>query len=253
MHKHDTALMSPGDLLAALGLLTRLPVILDTDRAVARGAAAAWAYPLVGIVVGVIVAATVPFMLWVQLPGGIIAGLILLLQVVLAGAMHEDGLADCADGFWGGWTPQKRLAIMKDSHVGVYGICALALTLLLRWLALVVIVSVGAYWVALMAVGALSRASMVAVMAALPNARSNGLSRSVGRPPSGAVWLALALGAGASILLGFGWLILVCAVATVACAVIAKAKIGGQTGDVLGATQQITEVAMLIALTTMVI
>jgi len=253
LYKHDTTLISAIDLPAALGLLTRLPIEVETDRAVARGAAAAWAYPLVGVIVGIGLASTVPLLLWLGLPGGVIAGLVLLFQVLVTGAMHEDGLADCADGFWGGWTVQRRLAIMKDSHIGVYGISALILVFLLRWLGLVVIVSVGAYWVAFMAVGALSRASMVAVMAALPHARTNGLSHSVGKPPMGSVWLALALGAAISLFCGYPWLILIAVGAATVCALIARAKIGGQTGDVLGATQQIVEVSLLIALTTMVI
>lgn len=228
LYKHDTPLIDPVDLPAALGLLTRLPVVVDGARAGARGAAAAWAYPLVGVILGVILAALVPLMVLVGLPSGIIAGLVLALSVILTGAMHEDGLADTADGLWGGWDRARRLAIMKDSHIGVYGVCAIGLALLLRWLALVVIVSVGAYWVAFIAVGALSRASMVVIMAVLPNARTNGLSQQVGRPPQATVWLTLVLGAAVALLCGYLWLVLVAGVATLICGLIAKAKIGGR-------------------------
>lgn len=251
MYKHDKALFDRVDLPAALGLLTRLPVSVQSARAMDRGAASAWAYPLVGVVLGVILAASVALMAWAGLPSGIIAGLILAGSVILTGAMHEDGLADSADGLWGGWDRARRLEIMKDSHIGVYGVCAIALSLLIRWLALVAIVAIGSYWVAFIAIGALSRTGMVVLMAVLPHARANGLSRSVGRPPAAATWLAIGFGAGFAVLCGYPWLILVAAGATAFCGLVARTKIGGQTGDILGATQQITEIALLITVVSM--
>ena len=246
LRKDDTGFIAAIDLPAALGLLTRLPVAVDVKKATARGAAAVWAYPLVGVILGVILAALVPLLTLIGLPGGIIAALILALSVILTGAMHEDGLADTADGLWGGWERARRLEIMKDSRIGVYGVCAIALALLLRWLALVVIVSVGGYWVAFIAVGALSRAGMVALMATLPHARSDGLSQSVGRPPEAPVWLGLGLAAVFALLMGMWALIPLALVTTVFCGLIAKAKIGGQTGDILGATQQVNEIVLLL-------
>ena len=248
LYKHDNALIDRVDLPAALGLLTRLPVVVDGARAVDRGAAAAWAYPLVGVVLGVILTAATAVMIWIGIPAGIVAGLVLAGSIVMTGAMHEDGLADSADGLWGGWDKARRLEIMKDSHIGVYGVCAIALSLLLRWLALVAIVSMGAYWVAFITAGAVSRAAMVVLMAALPNARGGGLSKTVGRPAQGAVWLAMGIAAGFAILCGYPQAILVAFAAGVGCGLIARSKIGGQTGDILGATQQITEIAVLIAI-----
>lgn len=248
MYKPDNALIDRVDLPAALGLLTRLPVVVDGTRAMDRGAGSAWAYPLVGVVVGVILAAATAVMIWAGIPAGIVAGLVLAGSVVMTGAMHEDGLADSADGLWGGWNKARRLEIMKDSHIGVYGVCAIALSFLIRWLALVAIVSMGAYWVAFITAGAVSRASMVVLMAILPNARDGGLSRSVGRPAQGTVWLAVLIAGGLALLCGYPWTILVAAIATAICALITRAKIGGQTGDILGATQQVTEMAVLIAI-----
>lgn len=248
MYKHDKRLIAAIDLPAALGLLTRLPVTVDGTRAMDRGAASAWAYPLVGVVLGVILAAATSVMLWIGIPSGIAAGLVLAGAVIMTGAMHEDGLADSADGLWGGWDKARRLAIMKDSHIGVYGVCAVGLSLLLRWLALVVIVSMGAYWVAFIAAGAVSRAAMVVLMAILPNARDGGLSRSVGRPSSAAVWLAVAIAIGVALLCGYPWIIVTATVAALCCGAIARAKIGGQTGDILGATQQVTEIVALITI-----
>jgi adenosylcobinamide-GDP ribazoletransferase len=252
LYKHDNALIDRVDLPAALGLLTRLPIAVDSTRAMDRGAASAWAYPLVGVVLGVILAAATALLKSVGIPSGIIAGLILAGSVVITGAMHEDGLADSADGLWGGWNKARRLEIMKDSHIGVYGVCAIALSLLLRWLTLVVIVSLGAYWVAFITAGAVSRDSMVVVMAALPNARDGGLSKTVGRPATATVWLAVAFAAGFALLCGYPWVILVAIAATFICALVARAKIGGQTGDILGATQQVTEIATLIAIVVMI-
>jgi adenosylcobinamide-GDP ribazoletransferase len=248
LYKHDNSLIAAIDLPAALGLLTRLPVTVDGTHAMDRGAASAWAYPLVGVVLGVILAAATSVMLWLGLPSGIVAGLVLAGAVILTGAMHEDGLADSADGLWGGWDKDRRLAIMKDSHIGVYGVCAIGLSLLIRWLALVVIVSLGAYWVAFIAAGAVSRAAMVVLMAMLPNARDGGLSRSVGRPPTGTVWVAVVIAIGFALLCGYPWVIMTAAIAALCCGAIARAKIGGQTGDILGAAQQVTEMVALITI-----
>jgi len=252
LYKHDTPLVDRIDLPAALGLLTRLPIVVDGEKAVARGAASAWAYPLVGVIIGVICATAATLFIAIGLPAGIVAGLILALSAVLTGAMHEDGLADSADGLWGGWDKARRLAIMKDSHIGVYGVCAIALSLLLRWLALSTIVAMGAYWVALIAIGALSRCAMVVVMATLLPARNSGLGKSVGRSPANTTWLAIAIGIGVAVLTGYPLLVLFAALATLACGWIASAKIGGQTGDILGATQQVTEIVTLIVLVAMI-
>ena len=252
MPKDDNKVIAAIDLPAALGLLTRLPIAVDGTSAIARGAASAWAYPLVGVVLGVIVAAATTVMVWAGLPAGIVAGLVLAAYVIITGAMHEDGLADSADGLWGGWDKARRLEIMKDSHIGVYGVCAIGLSLLIRWLALNVIVSMGAYWVAFIAAGAVSRAAMVVLMANLPNARDGGLSQSVGRPPPMAVWLAVIIATGFVLLCGYVWVILPAAIATLCCGLIAKAKIGGQTGDILGATQQVTEMVTLITIVVLI-
>ena len=110
------------DVLSAFSLLTRVP-LPDHNF---TGAKSAWAWPLVGVVVGLTVALVAQAGLhWYV--GGV---LVVLVQIMLTGAMHEDGLADCADGFWGGSTRDRRLDIMKDSRIGVMGatfICAILL------------------------------------------------------------------------------------------------------------------------------
>ncbi len=224
---------------------------MDGEKAIARGAASAWAYPLVGVIVGVGLAALASVMLGLGIPAGIVAALIVAVSVIITGAMHEDGLADSADGLWGGWDKPRRLAIMKDSHIGVYGVCAIALTLLIRWLALSAIIAFGIHWMALIVAATLSRTSMVMLMATLPNAGGGGLSQSVGRPATKTTWLAIGIGAVVAIACGYAGMIVVAAVATLACGLIARAKIGGQTGDILGATQQITELFVLITIVAM--
>ena len=248
MFKHDTALIARIDLPAAIGLLTRLPVFVDGEKASLRGAAAAWTYPLVGVIIGVGLAIFASLLLALNIPAGIAAVLVLGASVIVTGAMHEDGLADAADGLWGGWDKARRLEIMKDSHIGVYGVCALALAFLIRWLALTAIIAFGIHWMALIVTATLSRTSMVALMASLPNARTGGLSQSVGRPATRTSWLAVVIGAVVAIGCGFAGMVLVAAAATIACGLIAHAKIGGQTGDILGATQQVTEITVLIAI-----
>jgi adenosylcobinamide-GDP ribazoletransferase len=164
----------------------------------------------------------------------------------VTGAMHYDGLADSLDGLWGGWSPKQRLDIMKDSHIGVYGVVGLTCILGLQ-ATLYGQLAAQSLW-PILGVMALSRAMMVPLMTALPNARGTGLSASVGRPAPQTASLALALGAAVAALSG-AWPALIGApLGAWAVAAIAKRKIGGQTGDILGACQQCAETCALICL-----
>ena len=253
MAKGDISPVHWHDIPAAAGLLTRVPVRVNTDLAMQRGARAAWAYPIVGLKIAVALIGLGMIAQWAGIAPQIVAGLMLATSVILTGAMHEDGLADSADGLWGGWTKDKRLAIMKDSRTGAYGVLALILGLLLRWSALTAILQTDHWMAALIATAMLSRAAMVAIMTGLPNARDTGLSQSVGRPTPATAWLAIGVATlGAAVTLGLtaGTLLIVAAVITSLWAGIAHQKIGGQTGDILGATQQLTEIALLITLAT---
>jgi adenosylcobinamide-GDP ribazoletransferase len=244
----DTTRPQAFDVLAALGLLTRLPITVDGVRATARGAAAAWAWPLAGALVGLIGGLAGAAALGLGLPAGLAAALTLATQALVTGAMHEDGLADSADGLWGGWDRARRLAIMKDSHIGTYGVLALVLSLIARWSALMALLPLPGALAILVAVGGLSRAPMAVLMAWLPNARDGGLSHSVGRPEAATAALASVVAFG----LAFGLLgavalpaALLIAGATLAFGAYARRRIGGQTGDILGAAQQLAEVLML--------
>ncbi|MCG3267233.1 adenosylcobinamide-GDP ribazoletransferase [Yoonia sp. I 8.24] len=250
MNNRDQKLIEFADLPAAIGLLTRLPVPMSQTRAVARGAAAAWAYPLAGALIGIILAAAVSVFTWIGLPIGMVAALVIGVNIIITGAMHEDGLADSADGLWGGWDRARRLEIMKDSHIGTYGVLALALSLLIRWLGLSAMIALDIYWAGLMAIAVLSRGGMVILMAAMKNARDAGLSKSVGRPTAATAWAAVAIAALIAAVLGQFAMIVVAPFVVLACGLIARAKIGGQTGDILGATQQITEITLLLVILT---
>lgn len=238
------------DLASACALLTRLPVPAHAPR----GAAAAWAWPVAGAAVGALAGALGAGALAAGLPAGAAAALVLAAAAALTGALHEDGLADSFDGLWGGRSPAARLAIMKDSRVGSFGVLALVVVTLLRWSALAALASAagGGLIAAAAAAGALSRAPMAAVMAALPNARGSGLSAATGRPaPRTAALAALAALALAAACTGAAALpaALAAAAAALWIATAARARIGGQTGDILGCTQQLAEAAALLALT----
>lgn len=251
MPKNDSPPIALTDLAVAFVLLSRLPLPALPDQAFARQASASWAFPLVGAVLALLAGGLGWAALGLGLPVGIAAGLVLGAQVMLTGAMHEDGLADTADGLWGGFTPDRRLEIMKDSAIGTYGVLALILSLGLRWAALTLLVPTGL--AALIAAATLSRAPLAMLMTTLPPARVTGLSAGIGTPGWAASLIALFLGAGVAVLaVGPVALILMLLgmVTTGAVATLARAKIGGQTGDILGATQQTVEIVVLLGLLT---
>ncbi len=247
MRKNDTARPRMTDPVVAAALLTRLPLPRLPDRAFAHQAGAAWAFPLVGAVVALLAGGAGCIALSLGLTAPVAAGVVLAVQIAVTGAMHEDGLADTADGFWGGSTRARRLEIMRDSAIGSYGVLALILSVGLRWSALAALLPHGLAPV--FAAATLSRAALPALMAGLPHARADGLSRRVGTTPPASAALAALLG------LGLGWLalgpaVLIAALALTAAvaglAVLARNRIGGQTGDVLGAAQQLAELTVLL-------
>ncbi|MES2915768.1 MAG: adenosylcobinamide-GDP ribazoletransferase [Pseudomonadota bacterium] len=243
----DIALRLPHDLLSAFALLSRLP--LPNHRG--TGASSAWAWPLVGAALGALGATLASGALWLGVSPGVTAALVLALGAMLTGGLHEDGLSDTADGLYGGWTRERRLEIMKDSRVGSYGVLALVLVTLARWSALTALLVFGNHWAALVATGALSRAPMALIMALLPNARGTGLSHSTGQPSPTTALIGLALAVALAVTLtGWGAVPMLFAVlgVTLWLAYTALRRIGGQTGDILGATQQLAEVVCLTVL-----
>ena len=256
MQRPDRLLVAPIDIPAALGLLTRLPVRVDVERARDRGPASAWAYPLAGALVGALAAAVAAFAGWLGLGAPLAALAALATAMIVTGALHEDGLSDSADGLWGGWDAAHRLKIMKDSSIGAFGTLALIVSVGARWAALTALIAADQATLALIATGALSRAPLPMLMHGLPNARETGLSTHAGRPSLATASLAAAVALIlAALTIGTATLpaALITAFTAFATARIAKAKIRGQTGDILGATQQLCEIAILATLTAVLI
>ncbi len=215
--------------------------------------------PLAGAIIGLVGAAVLALALRLGLPPMVAAAAAVTALVAATGAFHEDGLADTADGFGGGTTPARKLEIMTDSRIGTYGGAALVLSLLLRvtLIASLVTLSGGAVAaLALVAVAAVSRVAGLVPIWLLPNAKPDGKSAAVGRPDTDTMVRAALLAAAIALLLltpshGVVRTVMVLAVAAAAAwpvVALSRRMIGGQTGDVAGAAQQVSEIAMLAAL-----
>jgi adenosylcobinamide-GDP ribazoletransferase len=237
------------DLRIGIALCTRLPIGPRAPLNDGEVAHASWTFPIAGILVGV--AGALAYWLAIRLNVAPIpaAALALAATMALTGAMHEDGLADSFDGL-GGKTREQKLEIMRDSRIGTFGALALVITLLLRWSTLADIAEPRYVAIALISAHAATRAGMTAFMHLVPLARADGLSSSAGRPPGQSVAAALAIGI-FTLLFGFGAKgamisLLLLAFAGVIVARIAIRQIGGQTGDVLGAFEQVGEAIILL-------
>ena len=214
--------------------------------------------PLASIVIGAGPALLLVGLASAGMPPLLASGLAVALAVMVSGAMAEDALADAADGLWGGSTLEGRLEIMKDSRHGTYGVCALVLLLVLRVAALASVLPLGPWAAAAMWLGAgiLARSAALALPLLLPPARAEGASAAAGQLRPGRFWT----GAGIATLLagiltcpvaGLGsWLAALAAAAVVLALWIAlcRNKVGGQTGDLIGAGQALAELLALIAM-----
>ncbi len=243
------------DVVFAGGFLTRLPVArllpqadsADTPRVLAD---VAWAFPLIGVITGVIAAAALMLSHSIGLHPLASALIAVAAGIAVTGALHEDGLADLADGFGGGADTEAKLAIMRDSHVGTYGMLALVFSVGIRAAVLAGMPGAGTAAMSLITAACVSRALMVGVMSNLPAAREDGLGAAAGTPETGTFLTALAVAAVAAFVLSgaVAWILLAAGgAAMVAVMALAKRQIGGHTGDVLGATQQVGEIAILLA------
>lgn len=237
------------DFATAAALLTCLPVAAapPEDGAIA---AAAWAFPLVGAGIGALSA--IAFLVAELLGCSSFAAAVLALATSIAatGALHEDGLADTADGFGGGRDRDEKLRIMRDSRAGSFGVLALVLGVGLRTAALATIGEPLHAGLALVAAHAASRGALPTLMRVLAPARRDGLGATAGRPGFGTALAGAVFGAVIALgLLGplRGSVALLLLAGAVALAMrLAQRQIGGYTGDVLGASQQIGEIVMLL-------
>lgn len=249
------------DVLVALRFYTRLPVpplAGESDPYAAPDfGRVAYAIPLAGAVVGAIGALALANGFALRFPPLVCAALALTAMVLATGCFHEDGLADSADGLGGGRDREQRLVIMRDSRIGTYGGVALILSLLLRASAIAALAErTGMLRTALVliAAAAASRAGPILLMRLLPPAQSDGSSYAIGQPSAeqaAAAVLIAALIVAVLLVPSFGVNATFAALIAplLALAVMArqaKRLIGGQTGDVAGATQQVAEIAILL-------
>lgn len=233
----------------ALAFLTRLPWpgTLPADR---RLMDAAWAFPAAGVAVGLVAALGWWTADGLGLPATVAAIVAVAASALATGALHEDGLADVADGFGGGRDAEAKRRIMRDSHIGSYGVLALLLVTAGKLAALAALPDVETAAVALVAAHALARAAIPALAWWLKPAAADGSGRAAGRPDAaGALWAA-AIGTGVALAVLPGGIGLAAALAAAAAAIavgwLARRQIGGVTGDVLGAAEQAGEVAVLL-------
>jgi adenosylcobinamide-GDP ribazoletransferase len=217
--------------------------------------------PLAGLVIGLLPAAVFGFALLLNLGPWVAAILSVAAMVVTTGALHEDGLADTADSL-GAATLERRLEIMRDSRIGSFGASALVLSLALRIGALAALASridgeavIGT----ILVTAALSRTVGLMPLVFLPPARRDGLSQAVGRPARETFWLAAAIAAVLAIVIGFlaglpsqgiALTLVLSGLSGLALTRFAARHLGGQTGDIAGAAQQLAEIAALIGLLT---
>ncbi|GJD63153.1 adenosylcobinamide-GDP ribazoletransferase [Methylobacterium frigidaeris] len=250
------------DLAACLRFYSRLPVPALPGEIDAHAApdfrTVPRMLPLAGLVIGLAGAIALAASLALGLGPFLAATLALAFTTLVTGALHEDGLADVADGFGGGTTVARRLEIMRDSRIGAYGAAALVLSYALRIGALATLADrIG--WrvaVAFLMAAALSRTAALWPLCHLPPARPDGAAHAVGRPTGATHATAWALCLAvlvAAALIGLPWLGLCLAgllafLAAWTLTRMAARLVGGQTGDVIGACQQLAEIAALLAL-----
>jgi adenosylcobinamide-GDP ribazoletransferase len=239
-----------GDLAAAIAFYTRLPLRPAEPVDGAAVARASWCAPLVGALIGAL-AGLAYWIAWrLNLPPLVSATVAVAAGMLLTGCLHEDGLADTVDGLGGGATRERALDIMRDGRIGAFGTCALVVCLALRIgsvadlprAALVVWALVGAH--------AMARAVPPLVMCLVPPARHDGLSATAGAPTGGRAAVAALIGI--ALLwsaLGFKNAMIALLLVLIGAAVLAWLawrKIGGQTGDILGAVEQVSETLVLL-------
>ena len=239
-------------MLAALQFLTRIPIRLRRAPSLER--TVAW-FPLAGAVIGLAVGATAAGLWYLVSP--LLAGVLAVtVGLLVTGAFHEDGLGDIADAFGGGWTVERRLEILKDSRHGTYGVAAMCASIVVRMVALGSMPGPLAMFTAAISAHVIGRVAAVAMAGTMRLATHSGLGADYGR---GTTRARAAVGTlsglvvcGAAVGWRVGPLALVALVAVLAVGGLARRKIGGISGDVLGATEQVAEGLALVVLSGLV-
>lgn len=236
------------DVGTALSFMTRIPVPSagGTPDNLARSHRI---FPLVAAIIGAIIGSVYLALIRMNVPALAAAAIALGVSAALTGALHEDGLADTADGFGGGRDKAAKLEIMRDSLLGTYGALALFVTFVIRVAALASLPPVQA--VAALAVAyAIGRSALTVLAATMPYARSDGLAANAGRPGPRTVMASIGVSLAVAIALLplplVAKAILIAAATAGAVAMLAMRQVGGHTGDVLGAAEHCTETLLLL-------
>jgi len=248
------------DTIRSLGFLSRLPLPNGWfDDASDSLKTSVRAFPVAGAILGLLAGIALLICDYLKLPS-IVSGFIAVgVLAAMTGALHEDGLGDTADGFFGASTPERRLVIMKDSRIGTFAALSLIIWTGIKVSLLAAIIDrAGACYAALALIGAeaASRAAMLTLWHGLPSARPGGLADNLGRPNWETLVCACAIGLGILLVtivpsggfLGFIKVLIISSILLFGFAKLCIAKIGGQTGDTLGAAQQICALAVLLGL-----
>lgn len=227
----------------ALQFLTRLPVInYKTIEPEIMGKSVAY-YPVVGLVIGILLA--VVDYLFAFLPVTVLAALILLVSVLINGALHLDGLADSSDAWLAGGDKKRSLEIMKDPYVGSAGVVSIVIILLFKYVLLLEIVGQG-LWFLIVLIPIIARITPMAIMLILPYARQGGIAQNMVKflPKNVTFFLIILIG------LFFTWFnyfaLLVMIVGIYFLGKLMKSRLGGFTGDTLGASIEVSEVLFLL-------
>lgn len=241
-------------LLVAVAFLTRLPVpVRPSSSGGPDVGRASLLFPLVGLLIGGLQAGAAALLLH-RLPDPLAALLVVSLGVLVTGALHLDGLADTADGLGGGKDREHALRIMRDHSVGAFGATAIALAIAVKATALASLTMLGGAglrWIVL--APALGRWAPVLLGAALPYARpEGGLGQALTGGAAGRTELAGATVtalAAAGVLAGWNGAVAVAEALLVVLlfGALCRRRLGGITGDTLGASVELVEAAVLVA------
>ena len=244
------------DMLLSVSFLTRIPISKDLlfERHLMD---AAWSFPLIGGLVGFLGGMVALLLSYFNISPIIISFITIGAIILLTGGLHEDGLADTADGFGINKNPEGKINIMRDSQIGVYGTLALIIAISVKAVALSELINKDQFFacvIALIVSGALSRSTIVGIAFFLEKASETGLASVAGKPRATVVGICFLI----SILLCIFLLpltkvlaaILLSIVTTVVIGFLSKKQINGYTGDILGAAQMLSETALLIYLAT---
>ena len=248
------------DMMRSLSFLSRIPVndifFEDDHRPLGQMVRA---FPVAGFLIALPPACLAALLAWAHADPLMSSAIVLGVATLITGALHDDGLADTADGFGGGRTKDRVLDIMKDSRIGTYGAIALVLSFLIRAAAIAALMRVlSPFGIAacLIATACFTRGLLVWHWQALPPAREGGIASMAGQPGERERKGAITYGFGIAVfacLPFFSPPFLVVVLAALFGVThlfnrLCDRKIDGHTGDTIGATQQITEIVMLVAL-----